>query len=668
MIVLRASHREIHKLINEKKAKIKDKDFFESKVFRGYLEDIAEVVSKRYKRPIEVNVTYDKEQNYVAKTDNRVIYINADNEFTSYWNNRVDKTKSIIGFLAHELGHVNFTDFCLLSVFYSKLQKGTFYPAEPCPENPEEELALCEIKDLLVAKDKIAVNVISGVLGDLSNALEDAYIEAKMCQEFPGRLKSCIIMQRAIFSETIPSINYQIANHNSELAIVLNLILSYATVGKINNEDNYNGELLDTFNNCIMQIDNAIYDDNIKMRFTSSLQILLKIWKYVKAMIEKTKEKQGDSEKFTDKEITEMCNKELTSMRPQSGSVPKGNSTKVGKAATENPTEPMSAIKEEIKKVVEEELGRMKLMDTDSIKTPNGSGNIQKKIFGGSNYDCCASDIERILSQVAKEKVFLAEEKQLKKDLQAEAGKINYGEIHKGVDVDIYRINPVPERLISAYNNVSPKLLSLSKKLQVGIHNVIKDRKYGYKLSGLYMGKRTEARSFIRKDGKYFYKSNLPNDEMDLAVSVLVDESGSMCSRDRITTARATAIIMYDFCKSLNIPISIIGHTADYRGMDLFSYADFDSVDGNDKYRIMDMSSRSGNRDGAALRFVAEHLLKREEKVKLLIIISDGQPAANDYFGTAAEEDLRQIKREYTKKGITLFAAAIGDDKEAMSA
>ena len=85
MIVLRASHREIHKLINEKKAKIKDKDFFESKVFRGYLEDIAEVVSKRYKRPIEVNVTYDKEQNYVAKTDNRVIYINADNEFTSYY-------------------------------------------------------------------------------------------------------------------------------------------------------------------------------------------------------------------------------------------------------------------------------------------------------------------------------------------------------------------------------------------------------------------------------------------------------------------------------------------------------------------------------------------------------------------------------------------------------
>jgi len=48
---------------------------------------------------------------------------------------------------------------------------------------------------------------------------------------------------------------------------------------------------------------------------------------------------------------------------------------------------------------------------------------------------------------------------------------------------------------------------------------------------------------------------------------------------------------------------------------------------------------------------------------KLLIIISDGQPAAAGYSGTAAEADLRGIKQEYTRKGIKLFAAAIGDDK-----
>ena len=48
----------------------------------------------------------------------------------------------------------------------------------------------------------------------------------------------------------------------------------------------------------------------------------------------------------------------------------------------------------------------------------------------------------------------------------------------------------------------------------------------------------------------------------------------------------------------------------------------------------------------------------------MLILVSDGQPADIGYDGTAAEEDLRGIKREYTKKGVLFVAAAIGDDKE----
>lgn len=54
---------------------------------------------------------------------------------------------------------------------------------------------------------------------------------------------------------------------------------------------------------------------------------------------------------------------------------------------------------------------------------------------------------------------------------------------------------------------------------------------------------------------------------------------------------------------------------------------------------------------------------KRSEDVKILILISDGQPAHSGYSGTAAEEDLRGIKQEYQKKGILFIAAAIGDDK-----
>ena len=79
---------------------------------------------------------------------------------------------------------------------------------------------------------------------------------------------------------------------------------------------------------------------------------------------------------------------------------------------------------------------------------------------------------------------------------------------------------------------------------------------------------------------------------------------------------------------------------------------------------MMDIRARNNNRDGAPLRYVAEQLVARPEQVKILILVSDGQPADYGYMGTAAEEDLRGIRKEYQRKGVLFVAAAIGDDKQ----
>lgn len=180
------------------------------------------------------------------------------------------------------------------------------------------------------------------------------------------------------------------------------------------------------------------------------------------------------------------------------------------------------------------------------------------------------------------------------------------------------------------------------------------------------MGRRLDTHALCRNDGKVFYKNALPNEIPELAVGLLVDESGSMCCGDRCTYARAADIILHDFCDSLDIPIMVYGHSTDGRGVALYSYAEFDGFDQDDRFRLMDIGARGGNRDGAALRFVAEQLSKRPETVKLLIPVSDGQPADDGYSGTAAEEDLRGIKQEYQRKGIVFAAAAIGDDKPSI--
>lgn len=74
-------------------------------------------------------------------------------------------------------------------------------------------------------------------------------------------------------------------------------------------------------------------------------------------------------------------------------------------------------------------------------------------------------------------------------------------------------------------------------------------------------------------------------------MALLVDESGSMSCADRITPARAASLIVYDFCRSLGIPILIAGHTEIGHTVHIYSYAEFDARDNNDRYRLMDLSA-----------------------------------------------------------------------------
>ena len=53
----------------------------------------------------------------------------------------------------------------------------------------------------------------------------------------------------------------------------------------------------------------------------------------------------------------------------------------------------------------------------------------------------------------------------------------------------------------------------------------------------------------------------------------------------------------------------------------------------------------------------------RPEKIKLLFIISDGQPNDQEYYGETAYEDIRSIVKDARRNGIEVVAAAIGDDK-----
>lgn len=319
-------------------------------------------------------------------------------------------------------------------------------------------------------------------------------------------------------------------------------------------------------------------------------------------------------------------------------------------------------------KVSHGEKGRIPLRQTSGVSAPVGGTVEHDNDYQRKMYDGAAADIERLLEKMAEKAACEQLENERIRELNDVAQNISYGNVHEGVNVKINRISSVDEELVDQYNYISGPLITISRQLQKSLLKQLKENRRGGKQTGLVMGSRLDAHALCRNDGKVFYKNNLPQEIPELAVGLLLDESGSMCSCDRCTYARASAIILYDFCQSLDIPVTVYGHSTGYHkngeSVDLYSYAEFDSFDNDDKYRMMDISARGSNRDGAALRFVAEKLAKRPESVKLLILVSDGQPAADGYYGTAAEEDLRGIKQEYQRKGILFIAAAIGNDKQ----
>ena len=155
-------------------------------------------------------------------------------------------------------------------------------------------------------------------------------------------------------------------------------------------------------------------------------------------------------------------------------------------------------------------------------------------------------------------------------------------------------------------------------------------------------------------------KKRNPEKVIDLAVMILVDNSGSMEGK-RMDSAREAAVLLTEALERLHIPNFVAGHSCEsalifriFKNFDDSKYA---------KYSINRMFPGGDNRDGLALEVAGTYLKEREERQKLLIIISDGQPNSHGYSGELARKDIRSIVKQYQRDGIKTLAFAIGDDK-----
>ena len=718
----RVNHRRVKQLLNEKRSKITDRQFFTSRILAGHFEDVAAAQTNRYRynRRVHVNIYWDPKDHNGACTNNTSIRINAGHPSVTKIRGRMNRYEMICGLFAHELGHVLYTDFLAKQTYMNYLSAYKFFPAPPVLKEAQDARNEKDFWEYVKA-DPRNMAFAQQIAFFIANVLEDGYIESRILAQFPGMLGYNLSIMRDHQFKDMSTVTQLIEKEDDGsghiFQSILEIILSYALFGEIKYGETPLSDIrIQTVFKLIPQIDDAVTTTSAKERWQIVSLILIRLWHHIEDYIEICKEHQDeaasagsgssageilagllqalsgtssqgegsgtpvpgadkDAPPAVNSEKREKTKAEYKSDENESGedsenAESESNTNQSDEAESDSNFSPDSIDGGTSGKqgTTSEEGGRIPYHQTDSVSEPVGGETQYDGDYKREQSDRAAADIERMLEQMAEKAACKQLENERIQELNEAAQSISYGNIHNGVNIAVHRIAEVDEELQDQYHQICGPLLTISKQLQRNLIQKLKDQQRGGKQTGLVMGRRLDAHALCRNDGKVFYKNNLPNEIPRISVGLLLDESGSMSCGDRSTYARAAAIILYDFCQALNIPVMVYGHSTSWsRGVDLYSYAEFDAIDKNDKYRMMDISARGSNRDGAALRYVAEQLSKRDEEVRILILVSDGQPADTGYSGTAAEEDLRGIKQEYKRKGLLFVAAAIGDDSVTRS-
>ena len=710
----RVSHKRVKQLLDEKRSKITDRQFFTSRILAGHYEDIAAAQTKRYKynRRVHVTIYWDPKDRNGACTNNTAIRINAGHPTVTKIRGRMNRYEMISGLFAHELGHVLYTDFLAKQTYMNYLSAHKWYPAPPVFSTAQDAKNEKEFWDY-VKLDPKNMAFAQQIAFFIANILEDGYIESRILAQFPGVLGYNLSVMREHQFKDMSTVTQMIEKEDDGSShifqTILQIMLSYALFGEIKyGETPLSDERIQSVFKLIPQIDHALTTTSAKERWQIVSFILVRLWHHIEDYIEVCKQHQDEAadsgagssagevlsgllqalagtstqgegtgtpvpgaEKFSAPPSNRTKREQTKSESEDPGSgAPENESGEESEAPQTDSQENQSGDAGEgpgKQEISSEEGDRIPYHQTDSVSEPAGGETQYDDAYKREQNDRAAADIERMLEKMAEKAACKQLENERIQELNEAAQSISYGDIHSGVNITVHRITDVDDELQEQYHQICAPLLTISKQLQRSLIQKLKDQQRGGKQTGLMMGRRLDAHALCRSDGKVFYKNNLPNEVPRISVGLLLDESGSMSSSDRSNYARAAAIILYDFCQALNIPIMVYGHSTTWnKGVDLYSYAEFDSIDQNDRYRMMDIDARGSNRDGAALRFVAEQLSKRSEEVRILILVSDGQPADSGYGGTAAEEDLRGIKQEYKRKGLLFVAAAIGDDKQSI--
>lgn len=604
-----------------------DKEIFQSAVFYNYARNLADFLLRKHKL-YALKIYYDTSSDApVAYTDGKDIVLNAGNCLAAKPKLLEGRFKVNMGVLFHECAHKLFLDFDIHNKGMDSLRGGNLYGEFDVPAGSDLETNLDELKQAITSYK----NSIASVYQQVQNIISDGHDEAAMKQCFPGFVARCIDTAGLVQQEHSTSLAENVANSASPLSIYFSLILQYAKFGYCNlGEENADTEpYTQTLARMEPVIDAALEEHNYKKRWDHINLLVLHLWPVIRDVLEQS---ENDS---------------------SSG----GGAGGAG-GGGQNP------LTDEAAKQLLEALANAANADNSAAPAPSGTGHsISPNSVAGQGNPGGEQELGAMLNELGTEKAKDAVQKELDQAQRDLIRGTNMPTTHKGVSVSVKRHHDQnKEAYDEIFDEVKPYVRNLISEIVALLREFNEEALQRHRRYGPII----EATESYRPDGAFFAKKKLPEDRPNMAMCVLVDESGSMGGY-KLEMAKKAMVMLEQFATGVGVPLMVAGHCVRHRGVDLNIYKDYVSArPEQDRYALAAIDSGGCNRDGLPLRLCAEMLAQRPEEIRLLVVISDGRPNDDDYSGQTAYEDIQNTVAEFRRKGLLIYGAAIDEDREVI--
>ena len=691
----------VRKLALDKKSKLTARDVLMSEELKSYLSSLAVSMGNGAGETTTIIVDDGGPDAPSGYTNGTRMYLNCTSHKLDYFDNLEGKFLGFMGTFFHEKAHDLFNDFNEFRNAMRYIDSGHFYGEKPRNMNAKQEADWTDMEDALQAPH--TRQIFQTVFKDLDNIIADRHDEDSLIDAYGAFVGESLYLSRQakqadadFFESEVHKVN---TGEQDELVFMTNNMFQLCLFDEVLARSQKTVETSDYWQS-IEKIQEhariACATDDISRRFSEMNWMLLYFWPYIRNAIQKLQDQKNQQQGSS---ATQQNPNGSGSGNDQNQNTQGNQGSQLQSGQGGNNQQPTSSISaDDVQQLLNAlNKGTGNLGSNPAPQNQHSSdiaitrranernGKVPEKNQAGAK---AATDA---MSKQGKEAVYQAlnsitseiAQNQAEDELEGEASAVlvdavtavNDAGSHKGIKVNTDRVLGVTASDVNNYNTIMEELRPVSRRLQKQMLDALRDLKDGYVQRHKQFGRTIIPSDAYRPDQRFFANKKLPQDLPDMALSVLVDHSGSM-GGNRIESAMKASLLLHDFCTGLNIPIAVAGHNAE-RGVcvNYYIYADYEQISNKDRYRaarmaaaLTKMRANNCNRDGAALTISAKLLEKRQEEVRLLIIISDGRPNDEGYGGEEAAKDIQNIVKQCKQRGIEVLACAIGDDKENIAA